>query len=119
MADLKIEVFTSNTYPHCPAAARATKGLMEESPEIAARISWKEMNTSTAEGRRKAKSYDIRTVPTIILTNTKTGEKAGLAGAPSKKKYIEAIYKTLGEQVPGGGEEPKASFGGRFKKLFG
>lgn len=118
MADLKIEVFTSNAYPNCPVAVRVTKEVMQENPALEARINWNEMNTSKPEGQRKAKNYDIWVVPTIILTNTKTGQRAGLAGAPSKKKYIEAIYKTLGEPVPGENKDAKSSFADKFKKMF-
>ncbi len=94
MSDLKIEVFTSPGCPHCPTAVRVTRELMEENPELAERVRWKEMSTATPEGSRKAQAYGIRAVPTIIFTN-KRGERGGYVGAPSKKRYLEIIEEML------------------------
>jgi len=94
MADLKIEVFTSPTCPHCPAAVRATKEFLQENPDIAERVKWKEMSTASAEGSRKARAYGIRSVPTIILTNRR-GQKGGYVGAPTKRAYMKIITQML------------------------
>jgi thioredoxin 1 len=90
MAEIKIEVFTSMTCPHCPAAVKATETLMAENPELAEKVKWKEMNTSTEEGSRKARAYGIRGVPTIVVTNEK-GEKTGYVGAPTQQTYKNLI----------------------------
>ncbi|MBN2518254.1 MAG: thioredoxin family protein [Candidatus Altiarchaeota archaeon] len=95
MAELNIEVFTSPTCPHCPAAVRATEELLAEHPELEGRIKWKEMSTATQEGHRKAVAYGIMAVPTIVLTNTKTGQKGGIRGAPTKAGYLKAISEML------------------------
>ena len=91
---LEIEIFTSPMCPHCPAAVRATKELMEKHPELKESVSWKEMSTATPEGAQKARSYGIRGVPTIVIINEK-GEKSGLVGAPDVNRYYDVIRKVL------------------------
>jgi len=97
MATVLIEVFTSPTCPHCPAAVKATKELFQKYLELKNDVTWKEMSTGTQLGYRKAVSYGISAVPTIIITNLKTNEKFGIVGVPSEKKYLEIIYKCLGK----------------------
>jgi len=121
MKDLVIEVFTSPTCPHCPAAIKVTKEVLNENPELKARVEWTEMNTAKSHAKRRARSYGIRTVPTIILINTKTGEKSGVTGAPGKRKYLEAIYGAMDENLPQDKQSAKSSpnsFVSRFKNLL-
>ncbi|HHQ45120.1 MAG TPA: hypothetical protein ENN13_03180 [Candidatus Altiarchaeales archaeon] len=99
MSELKIEVFTSPTCPHCPGAVRATKKLLEDHPELTDCVKWREMNTGTPEGRRNAQKYEIRTVPTIILTNS-SNEKGGINGTPTQEKYLNIVYEMLGKEMP-------------------
>ena len=94
MAELKIEVFTSPTCSHCPSAVRATKELLEENPQLKVGVEWVEVSMATADGRRKAANYGIHSVPTIVLTNSK-GEKGGIVGAPTKKRYLDVINKMM------------------------
>jgi len=94
MTKLNIEVFTSPTCPHCPAAVYATERLLAENPELAEKISWKEISTRSPEGSRKAKTYGIHSVPTIILTNSK-GQKAGFVGAPMRATYLNIVKEML------------------------
>ncbi len=120
MKDLEIEIFTSPTCPHCPAAVKATKEVLNENPELKARVEWKEMNTAKSYAKRRARSYGIRSVPTIILTNTKTGEKSGVTGAPSNQRYLKMIYDVLDEDIPQSkGLTTSNSFVSRFRNLFG
>ncbi len=97
MATVLIEVFTSPTCPHCPAAVKATKGLFEKYNELKKDVVWKEVNTGTHAGSSKARTYGISSVPTIIMTNLKTHERFGVGGAPNDKKYLDMIYKALGK----------------------
>ncbi len=122
MTDLEIEVFTSPTCPHCPAAIKVTKEILDKNPELKARVEWREMNTAKSHAKRRARNYGIRSVPTIILTNTKTGEKSGVTGAPSSRKYLKIIYDVLGEDIPRSNQSEgsnSSSFISRFKNLFG
>lgn len=96
MATLLIEVFTSPTCSHCPAAVKATKELFEKHNELKSDVVWKEVSTGTPSGYNKARSYGILSVPTIIMTNLKTNERFGITGVPSDKKYIDMIHKGLG-----------------------
>jgi len=97
MATVLIEVFTSPTCPHCPAAVKATKELFQKYPELKNDVTWKEISTGTPSGYKKAVSYGISAVPTIIITNLKTNERFGTIGVPSDKKYLDIIYKCMGK----------------------
>ena len=94
MNDLTIEVFTSPTCPHCPAAVKATETLVEENPELAKHITWSELSTATREGREKAVAYGIRGVPTIVVTNSK-GQKGAHVGAPPRATYMKMIREMM------------------------
>ena len=96
MSDLKIEVFTSPTCPNCPAAVRATKELLAANKELGGRVLWKELSTATPQGRRKAAKYGIRSVPTIIMSNSRGG-KGGIVGTPTQEKYLEVVREMMGE----------------------
>lgn len=127
MATVLIEVFTSPTCPHCPAAVKATKELLQKHEELKKEVVWKEMSTGTPRGYNKARTYGISAVPTIILTNLKTNERFGVVGAPSDKKYLDLIYKTLGRAPPEREEikkesetsENKSNLINKFANLFG
>ena len=114
-ADLKIEVLTNPACSHCPAAIRATQELMESNPELSGRVKWKEIRANTSEGRKRTRKYQIRGVPTIILTN-KNGQIGIIPGAPMEKKYLEAVYYMLGEEIPA---EKKKQFRGFLSNFFG
>jgi len=94
MAELKIEVFTSFTCPHCPSAIKATETLLEENPELVDKIEWEEVSTRTAEGARRAQDYGIQSVPTVIVTNSK-GERGGYLGPPPRKDYLRMVTELL------------------------
>lgn len=94
MAELTIEVFTSSTCPHCPAAVFATEKLLEEHPELADKVAWKELNTQTPEGTSKARAYGVRGVPTIVITNSR-GERGAFVGAPTSKTYLNMIKEMM------------------------
>lgn len=91
---IEIEIFTSPTCPHCPAAVRATKELMEQHPELKKSVVWREMSTATQEGNRKAAGYGIRGVPTIVMTD-RNGEKSGIVGAPTVARYYEVVKEII------------------------
>ncbi len=117
MAELKIEVFTSPTCPHCPAAVRATRELLAKYPGLEGRVKWSEVSTATSRGRKRAQSYEIRGVPTIILTN-EAGEKGGITGAPGPDKYVKIVYEMLGEDPPET-DAPSKEKHGLFARIFG
>jgi predicted DsbA family dithiol-disulfide isomerase len=92
MDRIKIEVFTSPTCPHCPGAVKATEKLLDENPELQDKVTWKELSTASPKGHSKAKTYGIRSVPTIVVTNSR-GEKGAYAGAPTQRHYKDMIEK--------------------------
>jgi small redox-active disulfide protein 1 len=79
-----IELFTSPTCPHCPSAKELVRKVSKE-----LKINAKEYSTATKEGSRKANSYGIMSVPTIIIKGSK--EIIGLRGTPSREKLIESL----------------------------
>lgn len=117
MADLRIEVLTSSSCPHCPSAVRATRKLLEDYPELEGRVRWGEVSTNTPDGRHKARRYQVRSVPTIILTN-RAGQTGILPGAPTQKKYLEAVYEMLGDAVPPQ-KKKQSDSGGFLSRFFG
>lgn len=125
MAVVMIEVFTSPTCPHCPNAIKATKQLFENHPELKKDVIWKEISTASPIGYKKARSYGIQGVPTIIISNLNTNEKFGIVGAPSEKKYLETVYKIMGKEQPKDtninqdkNKESKKSFIDKFVDIF-
>lgn len=127
MASVIVEVFTSPTCPHCPGAVKATKELFTNHPDLKNDVQWKEMSTASPIGYKKAVSYGIQAVPTIIITNLNTNEHFGIVGVPSEKKYLEYIYKALGKtpnnyveekENKGENKKEKSSFLDKFANMF-
>ena len=88
-----IELFTSPTCPHCPSAKELVRKVSKE-----LKINAKEFSTATKEGSRKANSYGIMSVPTIIIKGTK--EVIGLRGTPSRERLIESLEVADGLREP-------------------
>jgi thioredoxin 1 len=94
MDNLRIEVFTSPSCPHCPAAVKATEAFLEANPELAKSISWKTLSLASPEGSKLAREYGIRSVPTIVATNEK-GIKTAYVGAPIQRTYKAFISEAM------------------------
>ncbi|MBR3140028.1 MAG: thioredoxin family protein, partial [Methanobrevibacter sp.] len=81
---IKVEVFSTNSCPHCPAAidaASAAKDKLGDSIDVeSVKIDESE------ENRQRAINYQIMAVPTIVID----GEVA-FVGAPSDVELIEKI----------------------------
>ena len=119
MTSVNIEVFTSRTCPHCPAAVDATRELLSDNPDLRKIVRWRQVSTATSDGSRKARKYGIRSVPTIIITNTETGEVFAVTGAPSKNKYRAMVNKAAGKEIENEKEKkPSTSYVDKFRDLF-
>ena len=85
---IKVEVFSTNSCPHCPAAINAAsvaKDKLGDSIEVeSVKIDESE------ENRQRAINYQIMAVPTIVID----GEVA-FVGAPSDADLIEKIESLL------------------------
>lgn len=81
---IKVEVFSTNSCPHCPAAidaAQAAKDKLGDAIDVEV-LKIDESN----ENREKAIAYQIMAVPTIVID----GEVA-FVGAPTDFELIEKL----------------------------
>lgn len=84
---IRIEVFSSDSCPHCPAAVRVAE---EAKRDIDADIDVEVVNINLAENRQRAIDYNIMAVPTIVIN-----DKVEFVGAPSKQDLINRIKSIL------------------------
>ncbi|MEM2139088.1 MAG: glutaredoxin domain-containing protein [Candidatus Woesearchaeota archaeon] len=106
----KVEIFTSPTCPYCPHAVKLAKDLLKEGYDF----KLVETSTGTYEGQERAKSLDVRSVPTLFITGSETQERIGYVGVPSKQSFIKMINIAEGkEKWPE--QEKKESF---ISKIF-
>lgn len=85
---IKVEVFSTNSCPHCPAAidaAQAAKDKLGDAIDVEI-IKIDESN----ENRERAINYQIMAVPTIVIN----GEVA-FVGAPHDFELIEKLESLL------------------------
>ena len=84
---VNIEVFTSDSCPHCPAAvniANETKEILGADVDIVI------CNINLEENRQKAMDYQIMAVPTIAIN----GEVAFL-GAPTLDELVNKVKSLI------------------------
>lgn len=85
---IKVEVFSTSTCPHCPAAidaAEQAKAKLGDAIEVEAiKID------DSAENRQRAIDYQIMAVPTIVID----GEVA-FVGAPYPEELVEKLESLL------------------------
>lgn len=89
-----IEVFTSTTCPHCPAAKKLVNEVAKERDDV----NVIHTITNTVKGSKRAREMQIMTVPTIFIKGPGSDETIGLRGVPSKKGLIKAINISLGNE---------------------
>ncbi|MBE6497608.1 MAG: thioredoxin [Methanobrevibacter sp.] len=85
---IKVEVFSTNSCPHCPAAidaAQVAKDKLGDSIDVEV-LKIDESN----ENREKAINYQIMAVPTIVIDGEVT-----FVGAPSDDELISALESKL------------------------
>ena len=93
MTSAKIEIFTSPTCPHCPSAKRAVSDFAKNRDDVKV----VETSTATKKGSDRAMRFDVRGVPTIIVTGPGTDERIGYVGAPSKSGLEKMVRIAKGE----------------------
>ena len=85
---IKVEVFSTNSCPHCPAAieaAESAKNKLGDAIDVEAiKIDESE------ENRQRAIEYQIMAVPTIVINGEVT-----FVGAPSDFELIEKLESLL------------------------
>ena len=87
---IKVEVFSTSTCPHCPAAidaAEKAKAKLGDAIEVEA---IKIDDPQHPEYRERAMAYNIMVVPTIVIDGEVT-----FMGAPSEDELIGALESKL------------------------
>ena len=84
---IKVEVFVSDSCPHCPGAVV----VAEEAKEVLGdQMDVEILNIGISENRQRALDYQIMAVPTIAVNN-----EVAFVGAPTKEQLIEKIESLL------------------------
>ena len=78
----KIEVFTSPTCPHCPAAVK----VVEEAKKQIEGIEIEVLDASNEENREKAMEYQIYAVQTIVIDGN-----VEFVGAPTLQELLTKL----------------------------
>ncbi|WP_296789951.1 thioredoxin family protein [uncultured Methanobrevibacter sp.] len=85
---IKVEVFSTNSCPHCPAAidaAQVAKDKLGDSIDVEV-LKIDESN----ENRERAINYQIMAVPTIVIDGN-----VEFVGAPTENELIAALESKL------------------------
>ena len=87
---IKVEVFSTSTCPHCPAAidaAEKAKAKLGDAIEVeTVTID----DTEKPDKRQRAMDYQIKAVPTVVIDGEVT-----FVGAPSEDELIDALESKL------------------------
>jgi len=91
-------LFVSSTCSHCPKAEKLAKQMF---PEYYGKgLSFSKMRMKTSEGKRLAKEYSIRGVPTFIFLDDDGNYLDRIVGVPSEGTLRGTIEKHLGIKRP-------------------
>lgn len=85
---IKVEVFSTNSCPHCPAAIDAAQVAKDKLGD-AIDVEIIKIDES-AENRQRAIDYQIMAVPTIMIDG-----ELGFLGAPMTDELIEKLESLL------------------------
>ncbi|NOZ80503.1 MAG: hypothetical protein GXP63_02425 [DPANN group archaeon] len=99
MALTKVYLFTSPTCPNCPAAKTFIREFRQERDDF----QLIELSTMSHEGQRKAKSFNVMSVPTFIIKGPGYPQAIGLMGVQSSKSMNKYLDLSYGKELP---EEP-------------
>lgn len=85
---IKVEVFSTNSCPHCPAAIDAAQKAKDE---LGDNIDVEILKIDESnENRDKAMGYQIMAVPTIVIDG-----EVSFVGAPSDAELIDKLESLL------------------------
>lgn len=87
---IKVEVFSTSTCPHCPAAVDAAEKAKDRLGDAIDVESVKIDDPNSPENRQRAIDYQIMAVPTIVIN----GDVA-FVGAPSEEELIGKLESLL------------------------
>lgn len=83
---VKVEVFSTDSCPHCPAAMHAALEAEKELEGIEVEI----VKIVDAETQQRAMDYQIMAVPTIVINGN-----VEFVGAPSKEQLVAKLNTYL------------------------
>jgi len=104
----KVYLFTSPTCPNCPPAKEFIRKFMKERNDF----TLEEISTISPDGERKARKFEVMSVPTFIIIGKGYPHPIGLRGNQSFKsmnKYLDLSY---------GKEVKEESIFDSIKKIF-
>ena len=81
---IKVEVFSSDSCPHCPGAVKVAEEAKADSTDLD--IELEVVNINTDENRKRAIDYQIMAVPTIVING-----QVEFIGAPSKEEFVAKL----------------------------
>ena len=87
---VKVEVFSTSTCPHCPAAidaAQKAKDKLGDSIEVE---SIKIDDPENPDNRQRAIDYQIMAVPTVVIDG-----EVSFVGAPTESELFEKLESLL------------------------
>lgn len=86
---VKVEVFFSQTCPHCPAQKELAKQF--ESDDVKVSL------TDVARNQKRAKNFGVRSVPTTVINGPEIDEIMGFRGVMKEEKLEDAIKLAKGD----------------------
>ena len=87
---IKVEVFSTNSCPHCPAAIDAAEKAKAKLGDAIDVESVKIDDPENPDNRQRAMDYQIMAVPTVVIDGEVT-----FVGAPSEDELIDALESKL------------------------
>ena len=87
---IKVEVFSTNSCPHCPAAIDAAEKAKDKLGDAIDVESVKIDDPSNPDNRQRAMDYQIMAVPTVVIDGEVT-----FVGAPTEEDLIKALESKL------------------------
>ncbi|MEE1134961.1 MAG: thioredoxin family protein [Methanobrevibacter sp.] len=87
---IKVEVFSTSTCPHCPAAIDAAEKAKDKLGDAIEVESVKIDDPNNPENRQRAMDYQIMAVPTIVIDG-----EVSFVGAPSDEELINQLESLL------------------------
>lgn len=80
---IKIEVFSSNSCPHCPGAIKVAQDVQND---MDLDIEVEVVNVNDPDNMKRARDYQIMAVPTIAINGN-----VEFVGAPDKSQLVSKI----------------------------
>ncbi|WP_405293835.1 thioredoxin family protein [Methanobrevibacter sp.] len=87
---IKVEVFSTSTCPHCPAAIDAAQKAKDKLGDAIDVESVKIDDPNNPENRQRAIDYQIMAVPTVVIDGDVT-----FVGAPTENELIAHLESLL------------------------